>query len=500
MRRSRSDRLLLSLLSVLVGTTTVFLLASNRLIGRALLQTTVPSRRAGVATTIMSSLPASPSKMFHQDIRAPELDRDQKQKSSGTAATIASRYAESIAKSVGSMSVLSEASVVDLTGTTSSSEDSSNGEKKGNRKQKGNGKKNRKSKGKSTGESPVRKKAATSRTAAATTTSTTTGSNRRSKGSKAAATSTSKQPKHEPDRHEKSRQLSLASYNVWFGPHSGPLHDDKRMEGLVDALRQQEPHLIGLQEVTPELAAILGPLFLSVGYHLAVVQGTAQYGCAIAVHNEAVRVIDSGFSPYQTSQMGRGILWALVEVTINNDNKREVLFTTTHLESYIGPNHNGSSERVDQAKELALFCEYCLQERPSTSLAVITGDLNWDDERARSTGMDPKLLGNVIDASRWKDSWKESHPSDPGYTYDGQDSPMLGGKLRRRFDRCLLHSRNNDQIQVDDALLIGKEALPGLTWRKPPHPMARSQAAKVVQVTPSDHFGLVATVNMDSSD
>lgn len=260
------------------------------------------------------------------------------------------------------------------------------------------------------------------------------------------------------------------------------------MNSIVAELLQRSPSLIGLQEVTPDLAAILCPLLESAGYQV-VLQDTRGigYGCAVAA--KADEVIASGFHPYEDTSMGRGIVWCLVRIQ-----SKEVLFTTTHLESFIkGGSYDGVSQRSNQARQLAEFCQECLEQRPSTMMAVITGDLNWDDQRVRGGGIDAPLLG-TIDKKRWLDVWQIAHPRDAGYTYDGKESPMLRGNLRRRFDRCLIHSRN--AVSVESALMIGKDAIPNLTWTKPPHPMARSQKPTTVPVTPSDHFGLVATVKV----
>ena len=90
-------------------------------------------------------------------------------------------------------------------------------------------------------------------------------------------------------------------------------------------------------------------------------------------------LIDSGFIPYQMSQMGRGLLWVHVKLhqssstnknknknhhdndDDDNDNKKEddveVLFCTTHLQSFIHHSHNGSKERAMQLQQSNKFCQ-----------------------------------------------------------------------------------------------------------------------------------------------
>jgi hypothetical protein len=255
-------------------------------------------------------------------------------------------------------------------------------------------------------------------------------------------------------------------------------------------------------------------LLKSAGYDVILQQLSTQvwYGCGVAIKKRPGRsIVASGFTPYQESLMGRGIVWALVQE--DEDDHHEVLFTTTHLESFVGEQMNDTvlRNRALQMRELKAFCEKCLQSRPTTTkLAIITGDLNWDDVRPRSKGPDPNL--QELLGPKWTDCWMQLHPflqmmtrttRDPGYTYDTRNNAMLGGSsngIRRRFDRCLVYNgsgNNNDKV-VKDMKLIGTEPIPGLVWNKPPSPTTLRYnphaQPKNVPVYPSDHFGLLVQV------
>jgi hypothetical protein len=78
------------------------------------------------------------------------------------------------------------------------------------------------------------------------------------------------------------------------------------------------------------------------------------------------------------------------------------------------------------------------------------------------------------------------------HTYDSKINPMLGGNLRRRFDRCLVFHRNAYNNNHDDdsnnkkknsvcSTCIGTEAIPSLTFAK----------------FNCDHFGLVTRFSLD---
>lgn len=292
----------------------------------------------------------------------------------------------------------------------------------------------------------------------------------------------------------KSEPFSVASYNVWFGPP----HPFERMNAISSALVAEDvpPLFVGLQEVTPELSQMLFPLLESAGYKVVCQDLTHQsYGCAIAIQENSCQVVSSGFVPYEQTIMGRGIVWVLARL---DGIGQEVLFTTTHLESFMrnypspGRTYDGVKERENQVKQLKAFCHDCLQKRSSVDMAIITGDLNWDDERKRSTGIDKPLLSVL--GGDWSDAWLDACPGKEGYTYDSKESAMLKGNLRRRFDRCLLFRRKPKELVIEEVKMIGRDAIPGLEWRKAPHPMAKNQAMTVVPVLPSDHFGLLVKI------
>eukprot|EP00557_Chaetoceros_sp_GSL56_P006409 CAMPEP_0176505012 /NCGR_PEP_ID=MMETSP0200_2-20121128/16259_1 /TAXON_ID=947934 /ORGANISM="Chaetoceros sp., Strain GSL56" /LENGTH=409 /DNA_ID=CAMNT_0017904521 /DNA_START=1177 /DNA_END=2406 /DNA_ORIENTATION=- len=321
----------------------------------------------------------------------------------------------------------------------------------------------------------------------------------------------------QPQFNEDLNVFSICTYNVWFSE----LHREERlghMSHLISEL-SPKPTFLGLQEVTPEMVEILSPLLQSMGYGLILQEGVA-YGCAIGVLTNSPRmlndstapvqaqVIDSGFLPYSSSQMGRGLLWVHADV----DTVGEVLFTTTHLESYI-PGNNGSRERESQLLEA---CQFCLgkmkQSRQGSTTTIktslITGDLNWDDERKRSSGTDRKLLSVIgheqQEITPWRDAWLETKPGQDGYTYDSRDNPMLKGSLRRRFDRCLACFRHDFNSSIHSTNLIGKEAIPGLQWRKEVQKWSNGRPVGEVSydlrpVAPSDHFGLVVSFGLEIS-
>ncbi len=292
-------------------------------------------------------------------------------------------------------------------------------------------------------------------------------------------------------------QFRVATWNVWFGPtgDASP-HVEPRMRALTRLLQEQHspPHhplwCIGLQEVVESSARYLVPALESAGYHVMRQPGHGS-GCALAVH-ASLTILEEAWQPYTNTVMKRGFLYARVQLPEGGD---QLIFTTTHLASYYGPADTGAAQRPAQLRAMAAFVQSRMQQQQSRSAvkaAILTGDLNWDDERVRSVGFDPELL-SLLDGGEWQDSWLATKASskDVCYTYDGMLNPMLGGKLRRRLDRILVHGR----AAVPTAhQLLGTEAIPGLFWFR--YNMY-TKKSKEMPTAPSDHFGYLASIRLD---
>ena len=313
----------------------------------------------------------------------------------------------------------------------------------------------------------------------------------------------------------------VATYNVWFGAHNLPdcqPYPQERMLALSQALLQRNTTgscplwFIGFQEVTYILYAMLRPVLESAGYKLFCQDFGANYGCAMAILQSpgcGLKILQHGFQPYSVSVQGRGFLHVRAQLP---QSTKQVLFTTTHLESYMSREITSSAERAIQIKELETLCSNNLRRHPEMSLAFISGDLNWDDERVQSSGEDRMLL-SLLSSKEWTDSWlpirdrrrraaadrngrvrKKDEPM--CYTYDPKANPMMSGSLRRRFDRILIRHQNGLRTTVEDIELIGKERIGTLTYTKQNMWQGKVTGSKVMPVCPSDHFGYVAKVNV----
>jgi Endonuclease/Exonuclease/phosphatase family len=295
-------------------------------------------------------------------------------------------------------------------------------------------------------------------------------------------------------------KFSIASYNVWFGPPdggaAGQVYPKERMAAVVDrlqaaAIAQRDCPLlfVGLQELTTSLVEYIGPHFKKLGYRLCTQPlessaGGASYGVGIAVRTDLM-ILERRFVPFGNSLQGRGMMYVRT---------RTLLLATTHLESYCGPQYTGASEREKQVVEATRFCQGLLDRNDSTlQLAVIAGDLNWDDERKQKRGDGPQNQNLVsLLSPRWYDA---GSPFD--YTYDSKLNPMLSGSLRRRLDRCIYCCTSKRKAGYRSASFqkVGNEVIPNLAWDKK---NTYNGSTKKMPVTASDHFGIVVSFRSQS--
>lgn len=295
--------------------------------------------------------------------------------------------------------------------------------------------------------------------------------------------------------------FQAATYNLWFGPRrDGSPHAEQRMQAVADLLlaRTDPPlYFAAFQELTHSLDEALFPLLESAGYRI-IRQPLDHpmflpYGVALAVH-QSLTFLDGSWKPYRYTKMDRGFVFARCHLP----NGLTCVVTSTHLESFNGKDDNGSPVRQNQLLEMEEFCNKHIEEK-TADLAIMMGDLNWDD--ARKNPDDP-VLDDVLTSVEWKDAWLETNhlrstvDAKKGFTYDPKLNPMLGGSLRRRFDRCLIRKARHIQTNLVSTALVGTESLPGLSHQKT-NPYNNS--VRTVPTAPSDHFCVVTQIQTCSS-
>ena len=234
--------------------------------------------------------------------------------------------------------------------------------------------------------------------------------------------------------------ITLVSYNVWFGEHFLA----ERRRALMDILRAADADVIGLQEVTPGLLAVLlAQDWVRDGYHFAEVS-VAPYGVMVLSRRPTTRFVEHALP----TRMGRSLVIAEID---------DLAVGVVHLESL---------RYADTRRQQLVTIFPILDTYPH---AVLMGDFNmcssWDENRQ----LDP----------RYTDIWPHLHGDEPGWTEDTEVNKMRllvnARPTKVRFDRVIVRSTEERWRPVHIERLGTEPVSPDLP-----------------DVFPSDHFGLRA--------
>ena len=255
--------------------------------------------------------------------------------------------------------------------------------------------------------------------------------------------------------------LTIASYNILSDLHEvDKIQTDKRLPVILHELRQTQADIIALQEVTPtSIAFILETDWVKDYYITEVVNANnvKPYGNLI-MSRLPFELVEHQFSGHKRVLVGK---WQI--------NDRSIHLANVHLTS-----DRGENALEKRSRQLATVFGYLQQQSGD---CFIVGDFN-----ARANEQD-----ELIGYANFCDSWKELHPTDPGYTFDPPHNPLamlmsLEGKPAR-FDRILLHRDSVSTTQISTVDLFGCEPVPDTNE----------------QIFPSDHFGIRGVLSFDGN-
>nr|XP_043622110.1 tyrosyl-DNA phosphodiesterase 2 [Erigeron canadensis] len=266
------------------------------------------------------------------------------------------------------------------------------------------------------------------------------------------------------------RMLKILSYNVWFAED---IELRIRMRAIGDIIQLHAPDVICLQEVTPDIYAILQRSNWWKSYKCSLSSDKAVTRPYYCIQLSKLPVKSFSCKQFSYSAMGREL--CIAEVSAQDDTS--LVVATSHLESPCpGPpkwDQMYSKERVKQANEAVEF----LKNNPNV---IFCGDMNWDD----------KLDGEFPLPNGWVDAWTELNPTEIGWTYDTKANPMLSAnrKLQKRLDRFLISLRD---FKMESINMVGTKPIPEVTYMK------QKKGGKELElpVLPSDHFGLLLTMS-----
>jgi len=238
------------------------------------------------------------------------------------------------------------------------------------------------------------------------------------------------------------REVRVATWNAWFGPFQFV----RRAHALLAELERKAPDVIALQEVTPELLAIVQEApWVRAAYRIshAAVEGYD----VLLLSRLAVKGLAAVELP---TMMGRRLVVAELACGL--------AVGTVHLESL----RDRASWRATQLKIILPWLAKTYED------AVVVGDMNFDAaDEIEQAALDPAFV----------DVWPALHPGDAGYTIDSDTNAMRlrasGVGAHARLDRVFVRSSRWRPTAIER---LGTEAIDG------------------AGTFASDHFGLLATL------
>lgn len=251
---------------------------------------------------------------------------------------------------------------------------------------------------------------------------------------------------------ERRRTLTFLTYNV-LGDR---VVAAERVERLLEVIREADPDVIALQEVAPWFYERLSKKpWVAEGYRGTTVHGRPLVPKGLYILSRIpIKKLAHTWLP---SRQGRMVLVAYLKV-----NGRWLAVGTVHLES---PLRSGPARAKQLDKVFPLLAK--------SDDAVLLGDFNFGHEEEPETSHLNR---------RYKDAWLVRRGGEPGFTWDIERNDLarrgsFKGETSRRIDRILVRS---DVWRLKSIRIIGDEPV--------------SEGGKLF---PSDHFGLVATLECE---
>ncbi|OQR82993.1 hypothetical protein ACHHYP_15193 [Achlya hypogyna] len=239
--------------------------------------------------------------------------------------------------------------------------------------------------------------------------------------------------------------FKVASLNVWFDE---VLVAD-RVRCMVHTIGKLQPHVVFLQEVTPDMCQLFKTRMAHIGFISPCTVDEA-YGEMI-FHLRQLPMLEYSRVPFERSSMGRGL-----HTLVTTVGGRRLVVATAHLESL-------ATNQLVRREQLDWSFARLSAAHPAW---IFGGDMNLGNRDK------PALPDDVLDA------WVACG-SDPAHqhTWDTSVNKNLPGvtfKAKCRFDR--IYSRG---MTPTSFATFGKEVLPTDST-----------------LYPSDHWGIVATYDL----
>ena len=291
---------------------------------------------------------------------------------------------------------------------------------------------------------------------------------------------------------EPLKEVRVLTYNVWFAEDVA-LAD--RVQGLSDVVVESDPHVLCLQEVTPNILMLLHAMPWFEEYKCTPPPAQQYFTVVLfkqSLHkkDKTTRLVRRNFP---NSQMGR---YADGVAGIECGGGRELTVMSSHLESFISKTQTSSAERVAQLKDALRVLDGIVDRRAAeretkknapgaprggVRNALFAGDTNWDETTDGEVPLPPG----------WEDAWLLKGDGGPGYTYDLKRNAMMSGYLQKRLDRVFC--RLSD-FRVSSFAMVGTTPVTRRDGSVATYVNEWRGRSETKPVLPSDHFGVLVTL------
>ena len=263
-----------------------------------------------------------------------------------------------------------------------------------------------------------------------------------------------------------AKHLRILTYNIWFSHHQL----NRRMAAIAHAVATLEPHVVCFQEMTDVHFSALRQHAAIQNFSWTAPPRGARYYTLIG---STLPMSPPRREPFNNTGMDRDLL----STTITPADGPPLHVATSHFES------------LDFVRKRAKQIATAFESAPEAGDALVCGDTNVNEDLGRSFTSPGE---RVALPSGWVDAWTTLRPGEAGATFDVDANRMV-----HRLDSWARTNRPH-QIRpiLDAAAAIGGRRLAAieLVGTEPIPPETAEEASRDARWWPSDHFGLLLTL------
>ena len=254
------------------------------------------------------------------------------------------------------------------------------------------------------------------------------------------------------------------SYNIWFDE----TEREQRLLSLIDTIKQNDPDIICLQEVIPDIAKILIKRLRNIYKFVYPDTIEQSYGCMIF---SRYKIIKCEQCEYIKTCMGRKLYYIVIEynMMVKDDTCEENQYIVSRQNLVIGTSHFESEfKRFNDIKT----GQYIQARKILNDLYSTHGPIIFCSD-TNILPHEEKYF--ITDDKNWSDAWQENGcDSSIEYTYDTK----LNLNLKNRNIQKEIRSR------IDRIIYRGNSVLNPLSYK-----LIKGEPDLI---EPSDHFGIMA--------